>query len=57
MPRFYFDYRDGNGLLERDEAGIEFPSLEAACFDARLVVIGHVRRGSARGTRTWARIF
>jgi uncharacterized protein DUF6894 len=30
MPRFFFDYRDGNGLVERDEDGIGVPSIETA---------------------------
>ena len=34
MPRFFFDYRDDRGYLERDDDGIAFPSLEAACEDA-----------------------
>ena len=34
MPRFFFDYRDGRGGLERDDDGVEFPSLEAAYKDA-----------------------
>ena len=33
MPRFFFDYRDSDGQLERDCEGIEFPSLEAAYED------------------------
>ncbi len=39
MPCFYFDYRDGDGRLERDEDGIDFPSLEAAYLDAHLAII------------------
>ena len=34
MPRFFFDYRDSQGHLERDEEGVEFPSLEEAYEDA-----------------------
>ncbi len=34
MPRFFFDYRDDQGHLERDDEGIAFPSLEAAYADA-----------------------
>jgi hypothetical protein len=34
MPRFFFDYRDGQGRLERDDEGVEFPSLVAAYGDA-----------------------
>ena len=34
MPRFFFDYRNGQGHLQRDDEGIEFPSLQAACDDA-----------------------
>jgi hypothetical protein len=34
MPRFFFDYRDNQGHLERDVDGIAFPSLEAAYQDA-----------------------
>lgn len=34
MPRFFFDHRHGEGPLERDEQGLEFPSLEAAYEDA-----------------------
>ncbi len=34
MPRFFFDYRDDRGHLERDDDGITFPSLEAAYRDA-----------------------
>jgi Domain of unknown function (DUF6894) len=34
MPRFFFDHRHGPDVLERDEEGIEFPSLEAAYEDA-----------------------
>jgi hypothetical protein len=34
MPRFFFDYRDDQGHLERDDDGIAFPSLEAAYDDA-----------------------
>lgn len=34
MPRFFFDYRDDHGHLERDDEGIAFPSLQAACQDA-----------------------
>ena len=34
MPRFFFDYRDDQGRLERDDEGIAFPSLEAAYKDA-----------------------
>jgi hypothetical protein len=34
MPRFIFDYRDGQGRLERDDEGVEFPSLHAAYDDA-----------------------
>jgi hypothetical protein len=26
MPRFFFDYRNSDGQLERDGEGIEFPS-------------------------------
>ena len=39
MPRFFFDYRDGQGRLERDDDGVEFPSLEAACEDAAQAAI------------------
>ena len=34
MPRFFFDYRNSDGQLERDGEGIEFPSLDAAYADA-----------------------
>ena len=34
MPRFFFDYRNSDGQLERDGEGIEFPSLDAAYDDA-----------------------
>ena len=34
MPRFFFDYRDGDGHLQRDDEGIEFPTLGAAHKDA-----------------------
>jgi hypothetical protein len=34
MPRFFFDYRDGQGRLDRDDEGVEFPSLVAAYEDA-----------------------
>jgi hypothetical protein len=34
MPRFFFDYRDGQGRLDRDDEGVEFPSLKAAYEDA-----------------------
>jgi hypothetical protein len=34
MPRFFFDYRDDQGHLERAGDGIAFPSLEAAYEDA-----------------------
>ena len=34
MPRFFFDCRDDQGRLERDDEGIVFPSLEAAYKDA-----------------------
>lgn len=49
MPRFHFDYRDGDGSVERDEEGIEFPSLEAACFDARLAIIDMWAEARRRG--------
>ena len=34
MPRFFFDYRDDAGHLQRDEEGIEFSTLAAARKDA-----------------------
>jgi hypothetical protein len=34
MPRFFFDHRHGQGAVDRDDEGIEFPSLEAAYHDA-----------------------
>jgi hypothetical protein len=34
MPQFFFDHRDDQGHLERDDDGIAFPNLEAACQDA-----------------------
>jgi hypothetical protein len=34
MPRFFFDYRDGRGCLERDDDGVESPSLQVAYEDA-----------------------
>jgi hypothetical protein len=34
MPPFFFDYRDGQGRLDRDDEGAEFPSLKAAYEDA-----------------------
>ena len=33
MPRFFFDNRDGQGQLDRDTEGIEFPNLQAAYKD------------------------
>ena len=39
MPRFFFDYRDGHGHLERDDEGLEFQSLEAAYLDATRAAI------------------
>jgi hypothetical protein len=34
MPRFFFDYRDEQGRLERDEDGLAFPSWDVAYQDA-----------------------
>jgi hypothetical protein len=38
MPQFFFDYRDDQGHVERDEDGIAFPSLETAYDDAQQAV-------------------
>ena len=43
MPRYFFDYRDGQGNLEPDDEGVEFPNLQAAYTDAiRAAVDMHV---------------
>ena len=34
MPLFFFDYRGDDGCLERDEEGIEFPSVGGRRKDA-----------------------
>ena len=34
MPRFFFDYRDEQGRLDRDDDGLAFPSWDAAYQDA-----------------------
>ena len=42
MPRFFFDYRDSDGQLERDCEGIEFPSLEAAYEDVLKAAVAQI---------------
>jgi hypothetical protein len=34
MPRYYFDMRDANGTLRRDEEGLAFSDLEVAKREA-----------------------
>lgn len=37
MPRYYFDSRDGDGLI-RDDVGIIFPGMETARHQAALAL-------------------
>ncbi|MBV9235075.1 MAG: hypothetical protein JOZ94_04520 [Xanthobacteraceae bacterium] len=57
MPRFFFDYRDGQGGLERDSDGIEFPSLEAAYADAAKAAIDMHTDACCEGQRATEEAF
>jgi len=47
MPKYFFDFHDGQGAIADDE-GIELPSLDAARSEARQTM-GEAARSMAKG--------